>query len=457
MEEAVPAEEVPLDHKEVMEMEFLGMVGPVHDLPVPDDDDEWHYQDFGDVEHPSPSINDTTSDAVLDEAFDDSVEARPAGFRIFEGIPNVPFGGAPPDTVGDVGPSHYVQIVNRRYAIYSKSGAVLESPRPIDSLFPLGSICSSGSGDPIVLYDQFVDRWLLTQFTTGCENSRVTTCYNCIAVSQTGNPRGMYYTYAVPAQPDPNGIQGSVVPDYPKYSVWSNCYVLTTRDFGGDLSATRIGYRGVSIYALEKQPLINGRLTKTERWTLSQSTYGPRIGDGLHMLSADIDGSRRPPPGSAIPIISTQDDNFDAPFDGINVWNLFVNWKSSPATRLLLPVQLRVAPFNSNVCGLFCRSEVPLPGGQRVDSLPRVLYRLAYRNFGSYESMVVVRDVQRAGPGSPIGVRWFEIRRVGIKYSVHQQGTYSPNDGTTFVVILDVFARRLQPTSFHASAFISLT
>jgi hypothetical protein len=107
------------------------------------------------------------------------------------------------------------------------------------------------------------------------------------------------------------------------------------------------------------------------------------------------------------------------------MWNLFVNWKSSqnlfvnlkssPATRHLLPVQLRVAPFNSNVGG-FCRSEVPLPSGQRVDSLPRVLYRLAYHIFGSYESMVLVRDVQRAGVGSPIGVRWFEIHRVGTRY-----------------------------------------
>jgi hypothetical protein len=202
---------------------------------VPDDDDEWHYQDFGDVEHPSPSINDT----------DDSVEARPADFWTFEGIPNLPLGKAPPNTVGDVGPSHYVQMVNQRYAIYSKSGTVLERPRPIDSLFPPGSVCSMGSGDPIVLYDQFVDRWLLTQLTTGCEDSRFTTCYNCIAVSQTGNPRGMYYTYAVPAQPDPNGIQGSVLPDYPKYSVWSNCYVLTTRNSGGESSA--MGYSGVSI------------------------------------------------------------------------------------------------------------------------------------------------------------------------------------------------------------------
>jgi len=60
----------------------------------------------------------------------------------------------------------------------------------------------------------------------------------------------------------------------------------------------------------------------------------------------------------------------------MNIWNLFVAWGSNPAARLIQPVQLRVAPFNSNVCG-FCRTEVPLPGGQKVDSLPYTLYRLA--------------------------------------------------------------------------------
>jgi hypothetical protein len=83
------------------------------------------------------------------------------------------------------------------------------------------------------------------------------------------------------------------------------------------------------------------------------------------------------------------------------------------------------------VCGLFCRREILLPGGQKVDAFPyAILHRLAYRNFGDYESMVTVRGgVERRGTGSALGVRWFEIRREGTVYSVYQQGTFSPDDG----------------------------
>ena len=57
----------------------------------------------------------------------------------------------------------------------------------------------------------------------------------------------------------------------------------------------------------------------------------------------------------------------------------------------------------------------------------RPTYRLAYRNFGSYESFVTNQAVE-ATPGVA-GVRWYEIRRTSGTYSVHQQGTYAPGDG----------------------------
>jgi len=72
---------ISADDLEMMEIDILGTVGPVRDLPVPDDDeDEWHFQEFGDLEFLKPSSNDTTANGVLDEAFDDSLETRPAGF-----------------------------------------------------------------------------------------------------------------------------------------------------------------------------------------------------------------------------------------------------------------------------------------------------------------------------------------------------------------------------------------
>ena len=42
----------------------------------------------------------------------------------FEGIANVDNPGlvSPPDPIGDVGPKHYVEMVNLTFAIYSKTG-----------------------------------------------------------------------------------------------------------------------------------------------------------------------------------------------------------------------------------------------------------------------------------------------------------------------------------------------
>ncbi len=57
----------------------------------------------------------------------------------------------------------------------------------------------------------------------------------------------------------------------------------------------------------------------------------------------------------------------------------------------------------------------------------RPTFRLAYRNFKDYESLVTNQSVE-ATPGVA-GVRWYEIRRTGSTYSLHQQGTFAPNDG----------------------------
>jgi hypothetical protein len=56
----------------------------------------------------------------------------------------------------------------------------------------------------------------------------------------------------------------------------------------------------------------------------------------------------------------------------------------------------------------------------------RLMYRLAYRNFGDHESLVVNHTVD-AGAGRA-GVRWYEIRDPGGAPAIYQQGTYAPVD-----------------------------
>ena len=61
----------------------------------------------------------------------------------------------------------------------------------------------------------------------------------------------------------------------------------------------------------------------------------------------------------------------------------------------------------------------------------RPTWRLAYRNFGTYEALVTTQSVEAAP--AVAGLRWYEIRRTAnpkpSAYSVYQQGTYAPNDG----------------------------
>jgi len=62
----------------------------------------------------------------------------------------------------------------------------------------------------------------------------------------------------------------------------------------------------------------------------------------------------------------------------------------------------------------------------RLDSLgDRLMYRLAYRNFGDHESLVVTHSVTA---GSYTGIRWYEIRNPSGTPSVYQSGTYAPAD-----------------------------
>jgi hypothetical protein len=121
---------------------------------------------------------------------------------------------APPDTVGDVGPNHYIQAVNydvmspgcmnphgTAIVIYDKSGTPVAGPMALSSMWtgtctscpppptPPPCSCRVADGDPIVLYDQLAQRWLLAEFAS-------TLGQLCVYVSRTSNP----VTGGVPAR-----------------------------------------------------------------------------------------------------------------------------------------------------------------------------------------------------------------------------------------------------------------
>lgn len=336
----------------------------------------------------------------------------------------------PPDTVGDVGPNHYVQMVNAAFRVWDKNGNPLTPPRKISDLFaPLGPPCgTSNDGDPIVLYDPLADRWLLSQF---CNTSPTTNtpAHEVIAISKTGDPTGAYYLYDF-VLPD-NKFQ-----DYPKLAVWRDGYYMSANQFQSNPGFTAFTFGGV--FAFDRQKMLVGDQTAGYIY-FDLSLRNPIIGGG--MLPADVDGLRPPPPGTpnyfAQPITNAlRIFEFRADFANPS--------RSSFTERSDSPIP--VAPFdprNPNPRNDIeqpppsapLQSDCTTPSCYFLDSIQdRLMHRLAYRNFGTHESLVATHTVNVSGlvPNTPethqAGIRYYELRKpVGGNFAVNEQATYAPD------------------------------
>jgi hypothetical protein len=352
--------------------------------------------------------------------------AMPAPLFTFEGPSNQDnfnvfgFRVNPPDPDGDVGQHHYVAMINLTFAIYTKTGGLLYGPADIGSLwqgFPLED-CTDPSGDPIVLYDEISNRWIMTQFTT-----RGPEFFNCVAVSRDNDPLGSYARYAFSTD--------DFFPDYPKYGLMPDGLYITTREFGPTEADYRIGF-----YGIDRNALVAGQPDPTVVKFYLVDGVDPLylLGDGL--LPADLDGKRHPPPHSPEYFAGTMDDDYvyGAPFDALNWFGMDVDFNHPEDASFEMIAQLPVAPFDSNYpCAPTARDCLEQPGimnpAQYLDILSyrqRPTYRLQYRNFGDYESLVTNQSVE-ARPAQA-GVRWYEIRNPQDPV-IHQQGTYAPDDG----------------------------
>src|SRR5262249_10800153 len=190
----------------------------------------------------------------------------------FDGASNLCGGCSPPDPNGAVGPNNVVTMDNVHFQIFDKSGNSLLGPTPNNTLWSgFGGACQTeNAGDPVVLYDQLADRWILTQFT-----SAGPTFFECIAISQTNDPTGSSFRYAI--------SPGTNFPDYPKGGVWSDAYYFSTREFAGGST-----FVGVGAYALDRAQALVGDPNATVVGFLAPPNPAYVVGDGL--LPSTLDG-----------------------------------------------------------------------------------------------------------------------------------------------------------------------
>jgi hypothetical protein len=367
-----------------------------------------------------------TDPVIQDQA--PSLTAMPATRQNFEGVPNVNF-VLPPDPVGDIGydettgKRYYVQWVNWTYAIWDVTSTPLKLAQSSGNTpwNGFGGPCEfQNSGDPIVLFDQLANRWLLSQFAL--PNYPFGPFYTCVAISTSADPAGAYYRYEFETT-------AAKMNDYPHWGVWPDGYYMTVNQFNqGSLS-----WGGAGAFAFERDRMLNGQSARMVYFDLFNvnSNYG-----GL--LPTDLEGLLPPAAGAPNYFVEVDDNSLSAlgPEDALRLWKFHVDW-ADPASSTFglngLPnLTLAVAPFNVLPCTLYSQSRscIPQPGAPSVDAVgDRIMHRLTYRNFGAYEVLLLNHTVD-AGSGRA-GIRWYEVRDPGGAASIHQQSTYAPDDGAS--------------------------
>ncbi|HLC15366.1 MAG TPA: PKD domain-containing protein, partial [Thermodesulfovibrionia bacterium] len=315
-------------------------------------------------------------------------------------------GVMPPDTVGDAGPNHYIQMVNNSessiYTVYDKSGTKVAGPSLLQDLGTGSGNCASGRGDPIVLYDRLAERWLMAEFAESGNHL-------CVYISQTPDPvTGGWFLYDFTT---PN------FPDYPKYGVWPDAYYVSSNE------------SAPAAYALDRAQMLAGAAATSQRFTATPLAGFPFQA----LIPSDHDGASTPPVSAPNYFMRHRDDEVhnaspNPTKDFLEIWAFHVDWTTPANSTFTKIADIEVSEFDSDLCGLSSFECFPQPDTtQTLDPVREVImWRLQYINFGSHETLVgnLTTDVDGTDHG---GIRWFELRKTGSAWTLHQEGTFAPD------------------------------
>ncbi len=314
---------------------------------------------------------------------------------VFDGTgnPAACAGCSPPDTTGDVGPNHYIQMVNAtKVAIFNKSGVLQQPAFDLSALFTSGVCSTSDAGDPQVVYDPLADRWVLSQFQ-GAPNTL------CFAVSQTSDPLGSYYLYSF-ATPQ--------FPDYFKLGVWPSGYYV------GSNESTYTAYAFDRVKMLLGQPATSIRVP----------------GQTNFMLPADVDGTGVPSAVGGL-FYTFKDDGFHGGNDRLEMFEFTPDFVTPANTTFTTIATIPIDPFVYTVCGFFNLNCIPQGGtSQKVDPVSEwPMQRFAYRRLAGRETLVGNFTVGGGSGSAGAAIRWFELDDTGSGWALNQEGTHDPGDG----------------------------
>jgi hypothetical protein len=320
----------------------------------------------------------------------------------FEGIENDDnddvVGGLiyPPDTNGDVGPNHYVQMANLVTEIFDKSGNSILGPIASNAFFAgLGGQCEfTNSGDPVVLYDEETDRWLVTQFAFGAQFGL------CVAVSTSGDPTGTYYQHEF-------DFTAIGFPDYPKWGFATDAINVMVNLFAP--------FQGAGLGAIDKAEAMSAGTATMVFYIMGVSEFG--------FVPGDNDG---PVFDNTLPTFFTSNGGSG---DRIDVWEINPDFGTPANSTIDEVARIDVTPFDSDLCNAFRERCIDQPeGAPRLEAIPdRLMHRAQTRDFGKRKIAMLSHTVDADGSGKA-GVRWYELwNNMDKGWMLKKENTFSPD------------------------------
>ncbi len=316
----------------------------------------------------------------------------------------------PPDPDGAVGSTQFVQAVNSSYQVFTKAGAAATGVIDLASLF---TNIPGDDGDPIVLFDKFADRWVITEFQVS-----VAPCGFSVAISKTADATGGYYVYNFS-----NALWSTQnYPDYPKFSVWSDGYYMTGQ------------YSPEGVVVLDRTRMLAGK--QSAGMVLTAAPTSPAYFGGNNSLytaakTLDCDASALPPYGSPEYLVFFENLASGGFSDKI-VFYKCMHDTTAHTLAVTRADSLSPTTFNAYFSG-GSEMDISQPGSATsLDALDGTFnFRTPFMSFTNHNSVVLCNTVN-VGSGVA-GIRWYEIRQngVGLPWSIYQQGTYAPADGSS--------------------------